>query len=311
MNLAAISHRSNAQYTYAADSDHVVVTIKTGKDADNTFIICEDPFIHELNRKREWYGKRKKMELFLELENHYIWRIKLCPEYKRLQYYFEIEAEGQIYTLYENKLTRKENENERSKQYFKFPWLNPSDVINPPEWVSNTVWYQIMPERYSRDDQFVNDGRFKNWGDMTNAKHDDFFGGSLKGITKRLPYIKSLGIGGIYTTPVFLSCSNHKYNTFDYKKIDPDFGTEDDMKELIEKAHESGIKIMLDAVFNHSGNKFAPWIDVQKYGSFRISFPCFICFCKMHFLTSGFLWRKRRSQFSYSGLSVLPCLRHL
>ena len=96
MNLAAISHRSNNEFTYAIDNDNVQVTLRTGKDIDRVVIICEDPFIHELNRKNEWYGNRVEMEIWMELTEHYIWRIILTPKYKRLQYYFEIISQSSI-----------------------------------------------------------------------------------------------------------------------------------------------------------------------------------------------------------------------
>ena len=94
----------------------------------------------------------------------------------------------------------------------------------------------------------------------------DFFGGDLAGVISRLDYLKDLGISGIYFTPVFKSSSNHKYNTEDYGMIDPDFGTDLDMKKLVEEAHRRGIRIMLDAVFNHSGNDFPYWLDVVENG---------------------------------------------
>ena len=266
MNLAAISHRSNNEFTYAIDNDNVQVTLRTGKDIDRIVIICEDPFIHELNRKNEWYGNRVEMEIWMELTEHYIWRIILTPKYKRLQYYFEIISGDEVYALYENKLCPVEKKNSRSKQYFKFPWLNPSDVIAPPQWVSDTVWYQIMPERYARGSNFKDNGKFRKWGDFSNGQLEDLYGGNLKGITEKLPYIRSLGISGIYLTPVFISCSSHKYNTFDYRKIDPDFGTEEDMEELVRTAHDMGIKIIVDAVFNHCGHDFPIWRDVLKNG---------------------------------------------
>lgn len=266
MNLSAISHRSNSAFTYALDNDRVVVTLKTGKDIDKAVIICEDPFIHELKCKREWYGKPVEMQLWLETEYHYIMRAVLSPEYKRLQYYFEIYSGDECYTLFENKLCPIEKKDSRAKQYFKFPWLNPSDVIAPPQWVSDTVWYQIMPERYARGSNFVNNGKFREWGDFSDGQLEDLYGGNLRGIKEKLPYIKSLGISGIYLTPVFLSCSSHKYNTFDYRMIDPDFGTENDMIELVGAAHDMGIRIMLDAVFNHCGHDFPLWKDVQKNG---------------------------------------------
>ena len=62
------------------------------------------------------------------------------------------------------------------------------------------------------------------------------------------------------------SDSNHKYDTIDYTKIDPDFGDFAIMKALCKEAHEKGIRVMVDAVFNHCGRKFAPWIDVMENG---------------------------------------------
>ena len=114
MNLAAISHRSNNEFTYAIDNDNVQVTLRTGKDIDRVVIICEDPFSHELNRKNEWYGNRVEMEIWMELTEHYIWRIILTPKYKRLQYYFEIISGDEVYALYENKLCPVEKKNSRS-----------------------------------------------------------------------------------------------------------------------------------------------------------------------------------------------------
>ena len=98
------------------------------------------------------------------------------------------------------------------------------------------------------------------------AQKSGFNDKTIKRHIKKLPYIKSLGISGIYMTPIFLSISSHKYNTFDYRMIDPDFGTEEDMIELVSKAHDMGIRIMLDAVFNHCGHAFPIWKDVQKKG---------------------------------------------
>ena len=266
MELAAVMHRAVNEFCYAADKDTVVVTLKTAKDVARAFIVHADPFIHELKMKREWFGEKLEMEKYLELERHFIWRIKLKPPYKRLQYYFIIENDSECFEVYDNKITPPEKSAESSKLYFKFPWLNSSDVITPPDWVRDTVWYQIMPDRFARSSNFVNDGRFKDWADMSHKHFSDIFGGSLRGITEKLPYLKDLGISGIYMTPIFKSPSNHKYNTSDYKCVDPDFGTEDDLRELVKSAHSYGIRVMLDAVFNHCGSQFALWQDVRKKG---------------------------------------------
>jgi len=264
MDLAAIIHRSNCEFDYALDNERVVITIKTGKDAEKVSLIHGDPFIHELKRLPEWCGEKSEMQIYMELDRYYLWRIVLKPKYKRIQYCFEVSVGDETYIVFESKIVRPEEAGETSKQYFKFPWLNPSDVIAPPEWVRDTIWYQIMPDRFSLSSDFKNDGRFKKWADMTSPHWSDLYGGSLKGITERLPYLKKLGIGGIYMTPIFRSPSNHKYDTIDYTCIDPDFGTEDDMKELVRCAHEHGIRIMVDAVFNHSGYDFFAWKDVRE-----------------------------------------------
>lgn len=275
MDLSAVIHRSNSEFTYALDNDNVVITIKTGKDADRVFVINEDPFIHELNRKKDWYGQKTEMEKYMELDRYILWRAILKPRYKRIQYCFEIDCNNEKWMVYESKIVTPEHKKDTSRQYFKFPWLNPSDVITPPEWVKNTVWYQIMPDRFARGSNFQDNGKFKKWADMSFPHWADLYGGNLKGITERLPYLKKLGIGGIYMTPIFKSPSNHKYDTIDYKCIDPDFGTEDDMRELVDTAHSMGIRIMVDAVFNHSGAGFFAWQDVLKKGKSSAYFDWF------------------------------------
>ncbi len=102
---------------------------------------------------------------------------------------------------------------------------------------------------------------------MTNQEK---FGGNLEGIRQRLSYLQELGITGIYLNPIMKAESNHKYDTTDYTKIDPFFGDADTMKALCKEAHEKGIRIMVDAVFNHSGRKFEPWIDILEHGK-RVS----------------------------------------
>ena len=88
---------------------------------------------------------------------------------------------------------------------------------------------------------------------MTN---DEFYGGDIPGITSKIGYLADLGITGIYLTPVFEASTTHKYDTTDYRRIDPAFGTEEDFRELVDTAHKAGIRIMLDGVFNHCGYYF-------------------------------------------------------
>ena len=266
MNIAAVSHRTTIEYSYALNENTVVVNLRTAKDVDSATLIYEDPFIHELRHEKKWTGKPLEMQVLAELRDHIIWTARVSPRYKRLQYYFEIHGKGETYAVYENTILPLAEAEKISRQFFKYAWMNSSDIIRPPEWVRDTVWYQIMPDRFCRDSEAPSDDKFRKWGDFEDPEWNDVYGGTIKGITQRLPYLKDLGISGLYLTPIFLSNSSHKYNTFDYWKVDPDFGTEEDLTELISKAHENGIRVMLDAVFNHCGHEFFAWKDVFEKG---------------------------------------------
>ena len=265
MITTAIRHRSTVDMCYAVDNDTAVIRLQTGKDVDKAYILCADPFLHELTRKKSWYGQRYPMELSMELEEHLIWSFRIKPPFKRLQYYFEVLSGEEKYLVYDNRVLPADSTFKGHRQCFKLPWLNPSDVIKPPEWVKDTVWYQIMPDRFCRYSTEP-DESLQPWGKYKPFTFHVKYGGDLRGIMERLPYLHSIGINGIYLTPVFLSDTFHRYNTFDYKVIDPLLGTNEDMRALCDRAHELGIKIMLDGVFNHCGTEFFAWKDVFEKG---------------------------------------------
>ncbi|HHV71091.1 MAG TPA: glycoside hydrolase family 13 protein [Clostridia bacterium] len=140
-----------------------------------------------------------------------------------------------------------------------------------PNWFKEAVMYQIFVDRFFNG---CEDGKilarkdnchiYTNWyEDVPVYRRDpesgrivsyDFFGGNLLGVIKKLPYLKDLGINVIYLNPVFESASNHKYDTGDYKKIDPMFGDNSTFELLCAKAQELGIYIILDGVFSHTGS---------------------------------------------------------
>ena len=131
-----------------------------------------------------------------------------------------------------------------------------------PDWMGDGIMMQIMVDRFYRGKNTPVRGRFhENWNEepyldiQNNGDNaaDDFFGGNLDGIRRKLPYLKDLGVTVLYLNPVFLSPSNHKYDTSDYMKIDPSFGTLTDLKRLCAEAKSMGIRVMLDGVFSHTG----------------------------------------------------------
>jgi len=269
MNLTAISHRAALTDCYALNDNELIINLRTGKDITAVTLIHNDPFAGGCMGEKPWGGIPAPMVPSLELEHHQLWTIRTAPLHKREQYYFSITDGQETILLFEDGFYTEARAEKpgRVLQYFKFPWINPADVCTPPDWVKDMVWYQIMPDRFRKGGSHRRRMSLKDWNDTESIRFDDFYGGDLPGIAEKLEYLKDLGFTGIYMTPIFLSDSNHKYNTFDYEMIDPDFGTEADMIDLVEKAHALGIRVMVDAVFNHSGLQFAPWQDVVKNGS--------------------------------------------
>jgi glycosidase len=134
-----------------------------------------------------------------------------------------------------------------------------------PTWVKDAIFYQIFPERFHNGSQENDPADTVPWG--TTPTRDNFFGGDLAGIYQKLDYLEGLGINAIYLNPIFKAGTNHKYDTTDYYKVDPCFGTQDEFRNLVEEAHRRGMRIILDAVFNHCGVGFNPFFELQQNGS--------------------------------------------
>lgn len=153
-----------------------------------------------------------------------------------------------------------------------------------PDWFKGGVMYQIFPDRfYKNGDIPVGEGKIlhKNWTDTPNFRmnsrgkvlNNDFFGGNLNGIREKLPYLQQLGVSVVYLNPIFQAFSNHRYDTGDFKKIDPLLGTLEDFDALVRDAAAHGIRIILDGVFNHTGddslyfNKYGRYPSIGAYQS--------------------------------------------
>lgn len=147
---------------------------------------------------------------------------------------------------------------------FQYAYLAEGDIYKGKSIMDDSIVYQIFPERFRNGNKDNDPENTLPWGGI--PRQGNFFGGDLKGIREGIPYLKELGINMIYLTPIFLSSSNHKYNIKDYFSIDPQFGTLEEAKEMVKAAHDSGIKVIFDAVFNHTGHDFFAFEDIIKNG---------------------------------------------
>ena len=185
-------------------------------------------------------------------------------------YYFSMEANNKF-------LYFKKNNQDNYTRISKEDMWKLSVNFKAPDWAKGKIMYHVFLDRFNKErkdelKEMPNRTIHKNWDDdmiigpnengLWNA---DFYGGDLKGIEKKLDYIKSLGVSIIYISPIVWSQSNHRYDSSDFEKVDPYAGCNEDLKDLCDAAHEKGMKVILDAVFNHTGNDSKYF---NEYGNF-------------------------------------------
>lgn len=240
------------------------------------------------------YGNTFEVKMHSNGDKQYQVTIQLS-EGQGLYYYFfkvTLQEDQQTKTIYYGNNQRfkggkgqiYENESEvKPYQLTSYLYEDPS-----PKWYREGVAYHIFVDRFynGNEDGLVlnpkkNSFLYANQEDLPmyikNKEGEvirwEFYGGNLKGIIHKLPYLKKLGITILYLSPLFEARSNHKYDTGDFMKIDPMFGDEETFNELIQKTDQYGMHVILDGVFNHSGadsryfNKFRTYDEKGAYQS--------------------------------------------
>jgi cyclomaltodextrinase / maltogenic alpha-amylase / neopullulanase len=230
-------------------------------------------------------------------------------------YWFDIEIQGKHYAYQNNTdivyWTREKGSNgagqieefpdseERFRAIRRFRHTTYEANFSVPDWAANAVYYYIFPERF-RNGNSANDPKpgvtkyqkntiefHTNWldkpykpgtGDGSDTLYNnDFYGGDLQGIIEKLDYIADLGANVIYMTPLFKAASNHKYDTADYTQIDPHFGSNEDFVRLSKEAKARGIRVIVDASFNHVGadskyfNRFGNYDSAGAFSNEKIN----------------------------------------
>lgn len=270
MNRHAILHIIDSSYCFPVSENEIVLRLRTAKnDIEYAEVVYENKYDFGISQNTQEMSKLYTSELY----DYFV--VKLTLNDPRLAYVFRIFDGEQYYYFSEDGITIDYDFTLGFYNFFQYPYINKADIMKTVEWMKDAVFYQIFVDRFNmakndKDKSYIN----SKWGDIPNAK--SFCGGDLRGITEKLDYIKSLGCNTIYLTPVFESISNHKYDISDYYKVDRQFGDEEDLHCLIDKAHGKNMRVVLDAVFNHCSDRLKEFEDVVQKGRASKYFDWFI-----------------------------------
>ena len=259
MEYSAIFHDMDKRFCYAIDKDLFVIRVQVKKDDMKEVILhYEDKYI-PMERKDTRMTLPMKKVATSQFHDYYEAQLRMnliC-----LRYFFEFTDMQGEKVYYGNYEFDKECITNRDRMFDCPQNLREEEMFEVPQWAANKVVYQIFPSRFATTQPVDK----KLWYKAPITPMDDLHG-NLRGIIEHLDYIKDLGIDVVYLTPIFKSNSCHKYDTIDYYQVDPSFGTTEDLKELVQKSHERGMKVVLDAVYNHSGREFFAFQDILEKG---------------------------------------------
>lgn len=192
-------------------------------------------------------------------------------------YYFSYECNGSYKLLKKENLT--DDASITKSECFKL-----SINYQAPDWAKGSTMYHIFVDRFYRNPQLnitpIAGRTFNNWssppvlGPNENGDWNvDFYGGNLLGVTEKLDYIRDLGIDIIFLSPILFGQSNHLYDTIDYELIDPYLGSKEDLSKLCDEVHSRGMHIILDGVYNHTGNRSRYFDQFDEYGNGAYNHP--------------------------------------
>ena len=257
MNKAAIWHEATSRYCFCLEPGRFLIRLQTGADRLRAvYLHTRDKYLPLTVR-----DTRKKTPMTKAasdgLRDYY--EAELSFQVVCLRYYFEIVDEtGESWFYSNDRFTRTPTTD--IERFFDCPQnLREEERFVTPAWARNKVIYQIFPSRFATTEAVPDSIWYQ-----APIGHRAELKGNLAGITANLEHIRELGADVVYMTPIFYSHSSHKYDTIDYYCIDPTFGTEQDLIELVAKAHSQGLRVILDGVFNHTGTEFFAFRDLKE-----------------------------------------------
>lgn len=255
MKLDAVFHQPMSEYCHGLSEAQIVYRLRCARG--------------DLQKVTLYYGDTAcrvtpilftpvKMEKVASDLLHDYWQVIVDSPYERVYYYFQLD-DGQQTKLYYGFVFTDHLVDDRS-QYFKLPFNHRADIVQVPHWVQDAVVYNIFPDSFASSHAYISalprERTFQ--GHTTKSK----LGGTLKGVTENVDYLRELGVNCVYLNPLFAAGEYHKYDLLDYFHIDPCFGTEEDFAQMVNTLHANGIRVLIDGVFNHCGWRFFAFEDV-------------------------------------------------
>lgn len=257
MEYAAIRHYADKRYCYATEKGHFLIRLEMKKgDGARVTLHTQNKYL-----PLRYMDTRQEHPMEIACSDHYIdyYEAELDIDVVCLRYFFEIEDQRGSVVYYGNHGFYDNCISDIGRMFDCPQTLREEERFELPAWAENKVIYQIFPSRYATDKMVSAEDWYRAPMDgKTDLK------GSLRGIINHFDYIRELGVDILYLTPIFSSDSVHKYNINDYYKIDPAFGDKEDLKELVQLAHASGMYVILDGVFNHTGIDFFAFRDIRE-----------------------------------------------
>lgn len=247
-----------SEYAFALDDTHYIFRLRTGKG--------------EAESVRFYYADRAVMTPKLQFaplpmekfrtDRYFDWyEIRLETRFERIAYYFELQ--NGVETLFYYGDCYEMAGTPTRADYFQLPFNHRADRFAAPAWTRDAVVYNIFPDSFAAGKRLAPNGA------------PPCRGGTVRGVTENLDYIASLGFNCIYLNPIFAARSYHRYDTLDYYRIDPHMGAEDDLRDLVRRAHALGIRVILDGVFNHVSSDHPFFRDVLENGRASRYYSCF------------------------------------
>lgn len=260
LDRSAILHIPNSQYAWPEPGGRYCIRLRAGRgDRTQCTLFYADKAcglarLQTLSCPMERIARDERFDWF---------EARIQSPWTRLCYYFRLD-DGEDWTYCFGDVLDRQlpafslagvPQDGRS-EWYQYPAVLRTEMANVPAWMATACVYNVFPDSFA-------DGRRALAGPAAAGGR---LGGTLQGVTENLDHIAALGCNCLYLNPIFRARSYHKYDTIDYYHVDPAFGTDEDLRRLVEQAHARGVRVVLDGVFNHSGRGFFAFQDLLEKG---------------------------------------------